>query len=345
MITGATGFLGVHLLKELIERHPQTRFFCLVRNEEKLRRHWEYMFDEPYPQGRIHPVVGDISKEDLGLSEEDTLLCRAKTSAVFHCAADVRHFGQWEVSYAVNTLGTKQIVKFCLETGAALHHVSTMSVNGYVLTGMNDLLSGEFAEDNLYIGQRYRENVYVHSKYLAEKIILDARRQGLKYNIYRIGNLLWRARDGKFQKNREAHDFYMLTHAFLELQADASEFADLSVDMTAVDSCAEAIAALASGVLGQVYHIMNPYPVTLHEYLESLTEQEIRSLPMEQFLQKLRVCVKDSNFGFLIAYMTVNEQMDAGKFPRESFNRTVTALKKMGFEWERPTVQYARYVL
>ena len=345
MITGTTGFLGVHLLKELLERHPQTSFFCLVRNEEKLIQHWNCMFDEPYPQERIRAVVGDISKDGLGLSVEDMQLCRAKASAVFHCAADVRHFGQWEASYAVNTLGTERIVNFCLETGAVLHHVSTMSVNGYVLTGMNELLSDEFAEDNLYIGQRYRENVYVHSKYLAEKIILDARDKGLKCNIYRIGNLLWRARDGKFQKNREAHDFYMLTHAFIELKADAAEFANLAVDMTAVDSCAAAIATLASGVLGQVYHLVNPYTVTLHEYLENLTEYEIETLPMKQFMKICRAHAKDPNFGFLLAYMTANEQMNAKMFPRESFHRTVQALKKMGFEWEKPTVQYARYVL
>jgi thioester reductase-like protein len=300
--------------------------------------------NERFPQERVVIVCGDISKEHLGLSVDDYSMCVEHTAAVYHCAADVRHFGQWETSYAVNTLGTQHVIELCFAAGAALHHVSTISVNGYVLTSIGDKLVDEFTEDNLYIGQRYRENIYVHSKYLAEKRVLDARREGLNANIYRIGNLLWRTTDGKFQTNRDVHDFYMLTHAFLELGADVREVADLEVDLTAVDSCARAIRVLSEDQLGQVYHIMSPYPVALHEYLQTVSQKKISTLPMDEFKLLLQKHESDPKFGFMLAYMAANETMDASAFPVERNKKTITKLKQLGFVWEEPTAEYARYV-
>ena len=144
-ITGTTGFLGIHLLHDLLKKYENVSFICLVRSMEKLGRHWKDMFDdEPFPQNRIIPVMGDISQERLGMSDQDYQSCIAKTAAVFHCAADVRHFGHWETSYAINTLGTQHIIDLCLDADASLHHISTMSVNGYVLTSLSEKLSEEF---------------------------------------------------------------------------------------------------------------------------------------------------------------------------------------------------------
>lgn len=346
LITGTTGFLGIHLLNEVLRSNTDVSVICLVRDCEKLIRIWKEMFPkEQFPQERVVMICGDISKEHLGLSVDDYSMCVERTAAVYHCAADVRHFGQWETSYAVNTLGTQHVIELCLAARAALHHVSTISVNGYVLTSIGNKLVDEFTEDNLYIGQRYRENVYVHSKYLAEKQVLDARRDGLNANIYRIGNLLWRTTDGKFQSNRDVHDFYMLTHAFLELGADVREFADLEVDLTAVDSCARAIRVLSEDQLGQVYHIMSPYPVALHDYLEMVSEKKIHTLSMDEFKPLLQKHESDPKFGFMLAYMAANETMDASAFPVERNEKTIAKLKQLGFIWEKPTVEYARYVL
>lgn len=346
LITGTTGFLGVHLLHTLLHRYPKRKFICLVRSVEKLRRHWEYMFaGEAFPEDRIQPLAGDLTQNRFGLSREDNEELISQVGCVFHSAADVRHFGQWESSYAVNTQGTKQVIQLCLAADAPLHHVSTMSVNGYILTTVGQRLSDTFDEGNLFIGQRFRENVYVHSKYLAERAILQARGQGLKANIYRVGNLLWRQRDGMFQQNREAHDFYMLSHALMDLGADVEEFASLRFDLTAVDQCAQAICLLAEGKLGQIWHMMNPNQTTLHEYLCTLTGKELPSLPYDDFRRLLQQHAADPRFGFLLAYAAANEGNDALTFAEQACCRTVEALKAMGFEWKEPMAEYMRYVL
>jgi thioester reductase-like protein len=279
------------------------------------------------------------------MSSEDYTACAESIGAVYHCAADVRHFGQWETSYAVNTEGTRNVIHFCQENGAVLHHVSTVSVNGYILTSYGKRLTDVFTENHLYVGQRYKENIYVHSKYLAEKAVIDARSQGLRANIYRVGNLLWRACDGQFQKNREAHDFYMLTHAFLQLGAVSTEFMDLSFDMTAVDLCAEAIGTLSTGETGMIYHLMNPHQVTLIQYLNAVSETEMELLPLDQLEKRIREQPQNTQLGFLLSYLLANKNNQLETFPREGFDFTVDALAQKGFRWDPPSVQFMKYVL
>lgn len=343
LLTGATGFLGGHLLHELLGK-TEACVYCLVRSPEKLREHWEYLFDgETYPQDRIQIVQGDITTAHLGLNEDVYVRLTQQISAVFHAAADVRHFGEWEPSYRTNALGTQHVVDFCLKANAELHHISTMSVNGYVLTPMHNLRTDCFTEEMLYIGQQYRENVYVHSKYLAETIVLDAMKQGLQASIYRVGNLLWRRSDLKFQKNREVHDFYMLTRAFTKLGMLPAEFCDLRVDLTAVDSCSEAILALATKEISQVYHMLNANDLSLNDYLRAVADKPIQIVTMEKFVHEMEQYSDDPMMGFLLAYTTINEHLSSKTFPTASCERTIKRLQHVGFEWEHPTAQYVRY--
>lgn len=345
LLTGATGFLGVHLLYELL-RITTCEIVCLVRNIEKLKAHWHYMFaDEVFPEDRISFAVGDIREKMLGLDESRYESLTNRIDIVFHAAADVRHFGVWVDSYRTNTVGTENVIRFCQDADAQMHHVSTMSVNGYVLTGMNSEQGDDFTENNLYIGQRYRENIYVHSKYNAEKAMINAIRNGLKANIYRIGNLLWRHSDGKFQENREVHDFYMLSHAFLKLGMCVKEYADLRIDFTSVDSCAEAICVLAQRDLGRIHHIMNPNDLTLAEYLNSLVGYKLPISEMDTFIHELEEHEDDPQMGFMLAYAAINKSLDYNAYPKEKCEQTIRQLARWGYQWEIPSTQYLQYVL
>ncbi len=345
LLTGATGFLGIHLLKELLLKYPQTEIICLIRDEKKLHDQWEYMFDEPFPEDRILVVIGDIGSDRLGMADADYHYCAEHVAAVYNSAADVRHFGNWEASYRANTLGVKKLIAFCGMSGAALHHVSTMSVNGFVLTSIAEKMTDEFTEENLFVGQRFRENIYVHSKYLAEKEILSARKDGLKANIYRVGNLIWRRSDGRFQRNRETHDFYMLSHALLELQAIPDIWKDLPVDLTPVDDVAKAIVLLSSGDLGSTYHLMNPYPVTVQSLGVMLSDKSLPAMGLSELQEAIKPLAGDRKFSFLAAYLAANSKNDEGTYAEESCSFTVDKLRELGFVWVKPTREYAQYIL
>ena len=110
----------------------------------------------------------------------------------------------------------KQYLLFSAAANAVLQHTSTVSVHG-AATVLQKYYEAEFSEDVLDIGQHYRNNVYIHSKYCAEVAVLLARKKGLKANIYRIGNLTWRTSDGKFQKNIDDNGFIRRIRAMVKM--------------------------------------------------------------------------------------------------------------------------------
>jgi thioester reductase-like protein len=122
--------------------------------------------------GRISAVKGDIGKARFGLDEgEYGALCR-RTDAVFHTAADVRHFAADNRAWMTNVFGTAHTAQFALDAGAALNHISTISVSGEYLV-RDRRRSAVFTEADFNIGQNWHDNIYVEGKFLAEQEIYD----------------------------------------------------------------------------------------------------------------------------------------------------------------------------
>ena len=57
-LTGGTGFLGSHILKNLINSFKNTIIYCLVRNKSNLLIH-----------ERVKPIIGDLNLYNLGIEE------------------------------------------------------------------------------------------------------------------------------------------------------------------------------------------------------------------------------------------------------------------------------------
>ncbi len=268
LLTGATGFLGIHILKELLTKDVD--IYCLVRNETKFYDLIAYYFGT-LPLERVHIVIGNIEKENLGIEEmQYNELCE-KIDAVFHVAANVHHAGDYAELKKTNVDGTVHCITFAKKANAVLHHTSTVSVHGSATVPQTDK-TAEFDEFTIDIGQKFTENVYIHSKYRAEEAVLAARKEGLQSNIYRIGNLTWRTTDGKFQINTEDNGFLHRIHAMVKLGLLSSAADKYPMDLTAVDECAKVFVGLAlAGRTNEIYHLMNPNYLStenLFRYLE-----------------------------------------------------------------------------
>ncbi|MDD5017715.1 MAG: amino acid adenylation domain-containing protein, partial [Eubacteriales bacterium] len=208
LLTGATGYLGAHILAELADR-PDTHIHCLVRGqddkacEKYLRNVLTFYFGAggcARVLSRVSVVRGNISLGRLGMDEpayEDIL----GIDTVIHAAAITDHVGAAEMFDRVNVLGTKNVTELAARTRAALFHVSTVSVSGtrYVDDAAR---TGEFDENCYYVGQNYADNEYIRSKFMAEEIVLDAIENGLNARIFRVGMLTGTV-DGRFQRRPE----------------------------------------------------------------------------------------------------------------------------------------------
>ena len=64
---------------------------------------------------KVHPVEGDVSLPDLGLSPAHRTLLIESVNIVFHVAATVRFNEPLNVAVNVNTKGTVRIIELCKE--------------------------------------------------------------------------------------------------------------------------------------------------------------------------------------------------------------------------------------
>ncbi|MBR5473004.1 MAG: AMP-binding protein, partial [Clostridia bacterium] len=105
LLTGATGYLGSHILRELLRR--QMNVVCLVRDKEKLKNTLKYYFPKEHEYFRYRVRIGDISEPKLGLSDEEYDQLLKKVDMVIHTAANVNHTGRYEEFERTNVLGTQ----------------------------------------------------------------------------------------------------------------------------------------------------------------------------------------------------------------------------------------------
>ena len=114
----------------------------------------------------------------------------------------------------------------------------------------------DFSENDLYIGQSYTENVYVHSKYLAEEAVISAiKNSRINASIYRIGHILWDSHTGLFQTNYQSNDVYMLIDAFRTTQKIPTEFSKSKMPIIPVNDCARIICHELNADENRVYHL------------------------------------------------------------------------------------------
>ena len=180
LLTGATGYLGIHILNELLTNY-HGKILCPVRakgNDEALSRiktlYFYYFgrteafshFDE-----RVTAFAAEVTEPDA-LTALDGFAVEALT--VVNCVANVKHFSAGNDIEMVNIESVRHLITFCLRTGSRLIHISTNSIAGISV----DNVPGpdvRLSEQDLYVGQNIDANKYVYSKFKAENLEREAK--------------------------------------------------------------------------------------------------------------------------------------------------------------------------
>lgn len=196
LLTGATGFLGIHILYEILN-NSNTDIYCIVRGKDynfakqRLEELYKFYFNKDLKEHykRLKVILGDITKDNLGVNSETYKELVNKIDIVIHSAATVKHYGNSDLFYKINVLGTKNIIEFCKTNNARLHHISTVSVSGQY----TDMKETNFTEKNFWIAQNYSNNEYVKSKFEAEyEILREIKDNNLYAKIYRVRKFNWK---------------------------------------------------------------------------------------------------------------------------------------------------------
>lgn len=354
LLTGATGFLGAHVLNELMQQE-NGKVYCLVRSNEKddrrgrLREILQYYFGKQYEAEigrRIIPIVGDIERADLA----DGMPADVQT--VIHTAASVKHYGSYDYFHRVNVEGTCHVVNYAKSVGAKLIHISTLSVSGNSMaedfSGYRSAEEKHFYETSLYIGQPL-DNVYIHSKFEAEKAVYDAMLEGLEAKVIRVGNLTNRVRDYKFQPNYTQNAFLTRVKAVLEFGLFPDYLMPLYAEFSPVDLTAEGIVKIAQYADRQsVFHLYSNRPAYFERFLKIMKELEIPMKVVDDatFKKALQQTIQNDGTEYIFEAFQ-NDMDEQGRLVYDSniriFNDfTMWFMEKLGFAWNEIDVEYMK---
>jgi len=367
LLTGATGYLGIHVLYELLNSDAGT-VTCLVRGksqsdaERRLRNLLFYYFSRRFDDlfgKRLFVVNGDVTSDIYSLLSADPLLSLSdvQPSTLINCAANVKHFSKGTDIEDVNIGGAQRCVDFCLRTGATLVHVSTTSTGGVWIEDEAAQQSGDsgqhpvLTERTLYFGQ-YLGNQYMHSKFLADRLILDAvARKGLKAKIMRVGNLAARSYDGEFQVNFSTNSYMGRIKIFNMLGCCPYEQYDQPTEFSPIDETARAIVLLACTPDGcTVFHPYNTHTRLMGDVLTGLEKigTPIRFVETQEFAMLMQQAALDPDKASMLTTMVAYQGMAHGRPTRivERDNEyTSQVLLRLGFRWTEPDSAYVSRML
>lgn len=271
LLTGATGFLGIHLLQNLVNQQIYEKIYIIVRNKNKLLQQIDYYKVPIFSFDNIDIIEGDL----LSLDSKSF----PHVAHVIHSAAEIHCIKNLSQLWNNNVLVTKKICDI-YQHSANITFVSTLSVF------VSSNIIGEHKNDSLPINQSYcLYGGYAQSKYISEKIV-----EKVNGNIIRLGLLTGSTYLGKFPPN----DFFtQILTSLNTLQIYPENFEESFVDLTPVDLCAKIISdSLIEKKKSNIIHIANKYSLPLSSIIEQLQLTPVNNKQFIESVQNLPSLIK-----------------------------------------------------
>ena len=258
-VTGATGFIGRHLLAKLLARKGDIH--CLVRKGS------DGKFDELRASfgeagERLIAVHGDLAKASLGVSPAQRKALSGKVRHFFHLAAIYDLAASAESQVTANVDGTRHALELARQIKAGcFHHMSSIAVAG--------LYPGVFRED-MFAEAEDLNHPYFKTKHDSEALVREE--TALPYRIYRPSVVLGHSKTGEIDKIDGPYYFFRmlkkLRHA-LPQWMPVIGIEGGRVNMVPVDFVVDALDHIAhkGGLDGGCFHLTDPAPRRIGEVL------------------------------------------------------------------------------
>ncbi|WP_407415998.1 SDR family oxidoreductase, partial [Methanobrevibacter sp.] len=346
LLTGVTGFLGVHVLYEYLKNEEGT-IYCMLRKgqfdscEERFADLMDYYYGEDFTDligSRIILSEGDITSLDDFKKLEDYPI-----DTIINCAAIVKHYTHDDYIFRVNVDGVVNGLEFAEANNMTYVQISTTSVlEDYSEDG--DVSVEHCDEKTLYWGQDL-SNKYLNSKFLAERMVLEKALNGLNVKIIRVGNLMARQSDGMFQKNYDTNAFLNGIKAIKNLKATIPEISGEMVELSPIDCVARATLELAKAPMEcTVFHAVSDKWIPTSDIIDALNSFGfgIEEVTPEEFRKIYEQNMDENIQGIITADLTIDDfaEDDGEEGPVESddgelvvMDQTVEILKTFGFTW------------
>ena len=277
LLTGASGFLGVEILFQLLEHYrgqANVTFLCLIRENtiergakrllEQLRKARKQI-EGSLSENRIEILLGDLSRYQLGLNDADFIHLAKRVDVIYHSGAFVNWLCDYRLARLPNFLGTLELLRLAISTPPGkekkrFYFISTIGVTSECSENLP--LSFEYFEHLLGWGG------YSASKFMAEYFVRAiCSKFDVPFIIFRPGMITSHSSTGFFNE----FDFVNRLFQFCLQSGFFIDVKNQFLDMTPVDYITDAIIRISTvPVTHRVFHLVNPLPLSYSQIGEAL---------------------------------------------------------------------------
>ncbi len=264
-VTGATGFLGRFLLVELLKREGTIYCLCRASSMDKLD---ELKVRLGAEDDRIVAIIGDLSKERLGVDHDDIERLDGKVEHFFHLAAIYDLTADRDSQQAANVEGTRHAVQLAEAVHAEhFHQVSSIAAAG--------LYQGVFTEDMFDEAQDVEHNPYYQTKHESEAVV--RRECSVPWRVYRPGAVVGSSETGEIDKIDGPYYFFRAIQRLRGVMPSWLRLVGIEggeINLVPVDYVAKAMDYIAHqpDLDGRAFHLTDPNALTVGALMKALTK-------------------------------------------------------------------------
>lgn len=329
LLTGATGFLGIHLLHQIAKQFTGN-IYCLIRAktiEDGINRLkaslTKYQLDLSKSFNRVIVILGDLAKPNLGINFKTWGLLANDVDYIFHNGAYVNHMYDYTTLKPVNVDSTSFLIELANTCRKKhIHFISTKNAeDGFIMTtGPKNRIINSF--DSI--------SGYTLSKLVAENILHNAWLNGTSVTIYRPGEITGSLLNG--MSNFENNHALLLLKACIE--SGVSPLWKKTVDMLPVDIISNAIIKLSvfHGSNGQSYNLSNPNTLTWCEYINLVNQNGylVKLITVDEWVNNYIFKLDESSPFYALKALYMNNSDTKFKDQKIEYSLTQSILNKIG---------------
>jgi len=291
LLTGGTGFVGRFLLAELMQT-TSAKIFCMVRERSPERAYsrlrgtlishglWSRGIEQ-----RLVAIPGNLREPRLGIEPAMHHRLIDDLDCIYHCGASMNHLETYTMAKPANVDGVRELIDMATQGKPKLiNHVSSLSIFCNPPPGRTRIVY----ENNVIDHEEHSlSSGYATSKWVADKLLLNAIERGVPCNIFRLGLVgpdSIKGRYDEFQREYRIFRSCLLTGAGIK-----NYWYD--PPPIPVDYVAHAIVRLSiqhpRG--GHIFHLSSPHPRTcsVFERCNEIAETSLNIMLLTEWIREM----------------------------------------------------------
>jgi thioester reductase-like protein len=351
LLTGATGFVGGFILRELLRpRRGLKRVYCLVRckspEDGTERIHTQLLHHELYTETewaeiaapRLHVLPGDLGQASLGLDATTMQVLADEVDVIINNGAMVNVTRGYAGVKTSNVDAVLELLRLSTR-GAYAKPVHQISTGG----ALPRTMTGAIKEEYINPEPDYLANFtgYDQSKWVAERLVLAAGQSGLFTAVQRLGRV---GGDSTSGGANESDYCMLLIKGCLQMGCFPLNY-QFALNIIPGDVAAKVICDTALAVdgstCGRTYHVTNPKPPPFQLAVDVLKQlgYQFEEVPYSAWRERLFSCARDDN---ALRPLELAFGQDAPKKKAYTFDTTNSGIRgntlsaahlKRDFEW------------